>query len=79
MEFYGTLISDNSSCSYSRCYYGWIFNGTFSNGDVYFGYTNDSLEIKPVFEFKTNSEEDFVIVRDKNLDEIWVQMIEILC
>ena len=43
------------------------------------GYNNESLAIKPVFEFKTNSEEDFVIVRNQNLDENWVQMIEILC
>jgi len=43
------------------------------------GYSNESLLIKPVFEFKTNSEEDFVIVRNQNLDETWVQIIEILC
>ena len=79
IEFYGTFFSDNSSCAYSRCFYGWINNYTVLGEETVIGYSNESLLIKPVFEFKTNSEEDFVIVRNQNLDETWVQMIEILC
>ena len=79
IEFYGTFFSDNSSCAYSRCFYGWISNYTVLGEETVIGYSNESLLIKPVFEFKTNSEEDFVIVRNQNLDETWVQIIEILC
>ena len=79
IEFYGTFVSDNSSCAYSRCFYGWISNYTVLGEETVIGYSNESLLIKPVFEFKTNSEEDFVIVRNQNLDETWVQIIEILC
>ena len=79
IEFFGTFVSDNSSCAYSRCFYGWINNYTVFGEETVIGYNNDTLAIKPVFEFKTNSEEDFVIVRNQNLDETWVQMIEILC
>lgn len=79
IEFYGTFFSDNSSCAYSRCFYGWINNYTVLGEETVIGYSNESLLIKPVFEFKTNSEKDFVIVRNQNLDETWVQMIEILC
>ena len=79
IDFFGTFVSDNSSCAYSRCFYGWINNYTVFGEETVIGYNNESLAIKPVFEFKTNSEEDFVIVRNQNLDENWVQMIEILC
>ena len=79
IDFFGTFVSDNSSCAYSRCFYGWINNYTVLGEETVIGYNNDTLAIKPVFEFKTNSEEDFVIVRNQNLDETWVQMIEILC
>lgn len=79
IDFFGTFVSDNSSCAYSRCFYGWINNYTVFGEETVIGYNNESLAIKPVFEFKTNSEKDFVIVRNQNLDENWVQMIEILC
>lgn len=79
IEFYGTFVSDNSSCSHSRCFYGWINNYTVLGEETVIGYNNETLAIKPVFEFKTNSEEDFIIVRNQNLDETWVQIIEILC
>lgn len=73
IEFYGTFIPQ-PECSYSRCFWGWIDNYTIV-GEASFLGVNGNDTVKPYFEFKTNSEEDFVINRDPNLKEVWVQII----
>jgi hypothetical protein len=67
IDFFGTFVPNNKDCSYSRCYYGWIDNYTISDEETVLGFNNQSLAIKPVFEFKTISEVDFVIIRNPNL------------
>ncbi len=69
------MIDNSSSCSYSKCFSGWINNYTVLGEATVVGFANETLVIKPVFEFKTNSEDDFVIVRNPNLAETWTQII----
>jgi hypothetical protein len=77
IEFYGTFVPQ-TECSYSSCYLGWINNYTISGDSTFLGIGGNDT-IKPYFEFKTNSDDDFVINRNPNLKEVWVQIIEILC
>ena len=55
IDFFGTFVPNTENCSYSKCYYGWIDNYTITGEETIFGFTNQTLTIKPVFEFKTNS------------------------
>ncbi len=67
IDFFATFVPNNNNCAYSRCFYGWVDNYTVSGEDTAIGFANQTLAIKPVFEFKTNSEEDFLIIRHPSL------------
>lgn len=79
LDFFLTLVSNKIGCSHSKCYFGWVNNYTISGQQSVIGYGNPDLKIQPVFEFRANSNKDFLIVRDPNLSQEWVQIIEIYC
>ena len=55
IDFFGTFVPNTENCSYSKCYYGWIDNYTITGEETVLSLNNQTLAIKPVFEFKTNS------------------------
>jgi hypothetical protein len=48
IEFYVSLVKNDTNCAYARCYNGWVNNYT-QDGTTIVGFGNQTLEIQPVF------------------------------
>lgn len=77
-EYYITFSKHTNNCSHASCYYGWVDNYTILGSDTVKGYPSDQ-EVQPLFEFKTNSKKDFVILRHPDLSDAFVNVIEVGC
>jgi hypothetical protein len=55
IEFYGTFVAYQTNCTYAKCYSGWIDNYTITGENTVIGFKNQTLDPKPVFDFKANS------------------------
>jgi hypothetical protein len=48
IEFYVSLVRNDTNCAYARCYNGWVNNYT-QDGTTIVGFGNQTLKIQPVF------------------------------
>ena len=76
--FYAAFIPETKDCSYKKCYFGYIANYSSSSGDFREGYPNTD-GIQPTFRFNANNAADTKVTFAEELDDDWVNLIEIAC